>query len=271
MSRASRAFTLIELLVVISIIALLIAILLPSLQAAREAARASVCASQLRQWGIAQQLYTVEHDGGLTHMSSSYRGGWVRQSAEYMSLDHLASQGDNTTFDTPDIFECPSNSSNTEGTTFWNAVMNGFYGPNRRDSVTYFANRHLHNALSHAGNDYPQRKIDQFVNHSDQLQMGEAVGGNEHLGGAYRKQGVTPGVGVSATDYSGNRLQRAGFSTRHDNTMNLLFLDGHVEREVRDVVVGPENSGLQGADAQRVIWELPENDGEYLGYNHPYW
>lgn len=58
---AARGFTLIELLVVISIIALLIGILLPALAHARQVTRATGCMSQLRQHGLAFDLYILDN------------------------------------------------------------------------------------------------------------------------------------------------------------------------------------------------------------------
>ena len=54
-----KGFTLVELLVVIAVIALLLAMLMPALNAARERARQVVCLANIRQLGLATQMYTT--------------------------------------------------------------------------------------------------------------------------------------------------------------------------------------------------------------------
>jgi len=58
-----RAFSLVELLVVLAVVGVLAAIVLPILASARAGVRRAVCVSNLRQLGLAFQLYTQDTNG----------------------------------------------------------------------------------------------------------------------------------------------------------------------------------------------------------------
>ncbi|MEO2049502.1 MAG: DUF1559 domain-containing protein [Pirellulales bacterium] len=94
--RYARGFTLVELLVVIAIIGILVALLLPAIQAARESARRAQCVNQLKQWGLAMQLF---HDvRGQLPLGSRIgpRQTWVMHLWPYVEQNALASRNEIT-------------------------------------------------------------------------------------------------------------------------------------------------------------------------------
>jgi prepilin-type N-terminal cleavage/methylation domain-containing protein/prepilin-type processing-associated H-X9-DG protein len=83
--RSEGGFTLIELLVVIAIIAILSAMLLPVLAKGKLSAQRAACENNLRQLGLATQMYVDEnggygfrYSGGDTNGGTLYWFGWIQ-------------------------------------------------------------------------------------------------------------------------------------------------------------------------------------------------
>ena len=147
------AFTLIELLTVIAIIGILAAILIPVVGSVRARAKSATCMSNLRQIGIALNLYATANRNNLpiSHDSSIVGSWWTKrwewQIQSYLEERKAAAHTDalRAVFDS--VFRCPSKPNfSLDGPTDveresygMNAFNNGAAGGAKMRSITSFA------------------------------------------------------------------------------------------------------------------------------------
>ena len=71
------AFTLVELLTVIAIMTVLGALIMGALSKVNETERQTVCVSNLRQWGVALNLYVADHNGCTPRRGQGVQPFWI--------------------------------------------------------------------------------------------------------------------------------------------------------------------------------------------------
>ena len=156
-SGKGRAFTLVELLVVIGIIAILVGILLPTLQNARRAGNSAKCLSNLRQIGMAHNMYLndfkqvivqpVQWDPNFSPTTVF----WFQRLSAYMNKKE-ARQGN---FDQSQI------SAVFKGCPEWEPIDNDNNGIPDSDKIGYGMSRRLRAPLSRTRYHYPGLPVTQ--------------------------------------------------------------------------------------------------------------
>ncbi len=234
MGNRHRGFTLIELLVVIAIIALLMGILMPALSKARKQGRDVYCLSNLKQLGIALQMYAQEYDDFIPRALDNKQAKWVFVFMPFLG-EKYRSLAD---YREVDIYQCPSfprtgigsnNARNAEQTVdyvvnAWDmdkpGLTTGNKGQQKDDPTKLHSVRQTSQRIYLADNEAGDWRP--VVRDKDELNLLS----NLNLLDVWS----TTHLPASDQTVRGNNLHRRVAQDRHRNRgCNNLFFDGHAE------------------------------------------
>ena len=247
LKQAHEGFTLIELLVVIAIIAILAALLLPGLAKAKEAGRNAACKSNLRQIGIALNLYVSDFQkfplfAELT--SPQAPSLWDNKLVAY-------------TAKTPAVFNCPSN----KGIRPWTNDTPRLGPPTGHANPSYGYN------ISGCGN-YDSGNVKESVG------LGGIAADQRNPSAAPVPEGKvqSPSDLIAVADYKPQsdpdydldprNLLADLPTTRHNRGANAVFVDVHVE-------FAKQKIWLEKSEVRRRRWNIDNLPHQELWRNNP--
>jgi prepilin-type processing-associated H-X9-DG protein len=213
--------------VVIGIIAVLIGILMPSMNAARKQARTTQCLSNVRQIGVAFQMYVSAHRGKSVHYSTVEEKFWMEALRPF--------NGDINT-----IGRCPEASEPSYG---WGSAFRA-WGPDtagflNRKSGSYAFNGWLYYMdidpgykNIRGGERYGLTPRTAFIDLpvSDSARVPAFV--DSGWVDAWPTENDPPGDLVSAGNGTSGGMPRVCLKRHNKKYVNVVFLDGHADTVV---------------------------------------
>ena len=257
MKKLQNKFTLIELLVVIAIIAILAAILMPALSQARERGKAAQCTNNLKQIGLAIQLYVEDHKMmplyyvyGSGSNARTFREMICKESMQRYGTNEQKKYLGGNYLQSEKMVLCPSRFPFTPLPK--DAVVNGTKDLGWHVS-TYGGSL---NASHHRGT-YPSTAAE-FVTERNNMYfiLGDSATGGICLRPAFLKNPSRTYVLADSYNTSSNRkapwywidFGNIGFYGAHNNRANVLWFDGHVNANNRgDLMVQIPSMNIKAA------------------------
>lgn len=248
-ARARRGFTLIELLTVIAIVGVLAAIVIPAVGSIRQKAYQSASASNLRQWAAGLGLY-VSTNGRIPYEGAQDQPSWAEAASP---------ANENAWFNViPPLIDHPGlNEMNTAGKKAMMVDPNTIFAApgvvlsdreNRRNPLfSYMMNSQIYsdrgNAPSNSGDDLVRSAL--IDSPSATIFMTET---------RVSEDDGPPGSPAGSGSLNRSKGRNNNISFRFGNTVNVVFLDGHVAKVDAEELYNGGADPASGNQLDYFIW-----------------